>query len=145
DNPANKFVAGFIGSPSMNFLDVTLQAEAGKLFAVTPGFRMLVPDSTGRPLDKYVGQTVTLGVRPEHLVERSRLGGNVPADMSIPVTVDVIELLGNEIFVYLANNGTMLTARMDPTVKLTRGEQIDVSAEPDKLHFFDPLTEEAIK
>ena len=145
DNPANKFVAGFIGSPSMNFLDVTLQASDGKLYAVTPGFQMLVPDATGRALERYIGQTVTMGIRPEHLVERSRLPGNVPADMSIPVTVDVIELLGNEIFVYLVNAGALLTARMDPTVKLTRGAQIEVSAEPDKLHFFDPVTEDAIK
>jgi multiple sugar transport system ATP-binding protein len=128
----------------MNFIDVTLQQAEGQLYAITPGFRMRVPDAGGRPLEKYIGQTVTMGVRPEHLVERSRLP-NVPSDVSIPVTVDVIELLGNEIFVYLESAGAMLTARMDPSIKLTRGEKIEVTAEPSKLHFFDPLTEEAIR
>src|SRR5215218_3101199 len=66
DNPVNKFVAGFIGSPSMNFLDVALQGEGGRLYATTPGFKMRVPDAKGRALEKYVGQTVTLGVRPDH-------------------------------------------------------------------------------
>jgi len=142
DHPVNKFVAGFIGSPSMNFLDVNLQANDGKLFAVTPGFQMRVPDAKGKSLEKYIGQTVTLGVRPEHLVERSRI--NIPPDATIPTTVDVIELLGNEIFVYLTNNGTVLTARMDPDIKLERGQQIEVAAEPERLHFFDPKSEEVV-
>ncbi len=140
DSPANKFVAGFIGSPSMNFMDVTLQPEGDKLFATTPNFRFLVPKLKEKPLQSYVGQPVTLGVRPEHLVERSRLVGST-VDMTIPVTVDVIELLGNEIFVYLVNGSTLLTARMAPDMNLTRGQKIEVSAEPDKLHFFDPKTE----
>jgi len=58
--------------------------------------------------------------------------------------VDVIELLGNEIFVYLANNGTMLTARMDPNLGITRGQQIEVAAEPERLHFFDPASEQKV-
>jgi multiple sugar transport system ATP-binding protein len=144
DHPANKFVAGFIGSPSMNFLDVNVEASDGRLYAVTPGFKMRVPDEKGRMLEKYRGQTVTLGVRPEHLVERSRLEINAPPDATIPVQVDVIELLGNEIFVYLQNAGTTLTSRMDPDIKLERGQQIEVAAEPHRLHFFDPQTEEVV-
>src|SRR3712207_5810656 len=60
DNPANKFVAGFIGSPSMNFLDVNLQSADGRIYAVTPGFRMRVPDSKARSMERYIGQNVTL-------------------------------------------------------------------------------------
>src|SRR5215216_3237167 len=89
DRPVNKFVAGFIGSPSMNFLDVTLQAGEGRIYAETPGFKMRVPDAPSRALAQYVGQTVTLGVRPEHLVEKSRLPGFIPG-MAIPVTVDIV-------------------------------------------------------
>ena len=143
DSPANKFVAGFIGSPSMNFIDVTLEGQDGKLYAVTPGFKMRVPDAAGRGLDNWVGKNITLGVRPEHLTERSKLNGQ--GEASIPVTVDVVELLGNEIFVYLTNRGTLLTARMDPDIKLERGQQIEVAAEPDRLHFFDPQSEQAIR
>jgi len=141
DTPANKFVAGFIGSPSMNFLDVTLQAADGRIYAVTPGFRMRVPDLKGRNLERFIGQNVILGVRPEHLQERFRLEGVAPPDATIPVTVSVIELLGNEIFVYLESTGTEFTARMPPDSKFVRGDKIEVAAEPDKLHFFDPTTD----
>ncbi|MFM9106647.1 MAG: ABC transporter ATP-binding protein [Chloroflexota bacterium] len=144
DFPANKFVAGFIGSPSMNFVDVTIEAHNEQMYAANPGFRFRILPEKAVALKPYLGQTVTMGVRPEHLVERSRLKGATD-DMSIPVTVDVIELLGNEIFVYLQAGPTLLTARMSPDVKLQRGQEIQVAAEPDKLHFFDPKTEAAIR
>jgi len=141
DHPANKFVAGFIGSPSMNFVDVDLQAGDGHLYATTPGFRIRVPDDRRQALQQYIGQTVTLGVRPEHLIERSRLNGNAPPDATIPATVDVVENLGNEMLVYMTNNGMSLAARMDPDIKVERGQKIEVTAEPEKLHFFDPKSE----
>jgi multiple sugar transport system ATP-binding protein len=144
DHPANKFVAGFIGSPSMNFVDVALQAADGRIYAVTPGFKMRVPDLKGRALEQHIGQTVTLGVRPEHLVEHSRLGGTAPPDATIPVTVDIIETLGNELFIYLTSGSVLLTSRMAPDIRLHRGQQIEVAAPPDKLYFFDPTTEEKI-
>jgi ABC-type sugar transport system ATPase subunit len=104
-------------------------------------------------------------VRPEHLVEVNRLPGFIPG-MAIPVTVDIVELLGNENFVYLLNrpNGrkdddtldvmeieaprtgtTLLTARMAPDVRIHRGDHIEVSALPENLHFFDPESEQAIR
>jgi multiple sugar transport system ATP-binding protein len=144
DHPVNKFVAGFIGSPAMNFLAVTLAATEGRIYAVTPGFKMRVPDLKGRALEAYLGKTVTLGVRPEHLVERSRLDPALPPDATIPVTVDIVETLGNELFVYLASGSVLLTARMPPEAKLERGQRIEVAAAPGKLHFFDPDSEAAI-
>jgi multiple sugar transport system ATP-binding protein len=141
DHPSNKFVAGFIGSPSMNFVDVALTPGDGGLYATASGFRIKVPHARQRALEPYVGKTVTLGIRPEHLVKRNHPN----ADTAIPVTVDVIELLGNEIFVYLMNNGTLLTSRMPPDVHIERGEKIEVVAEPDKIHFFDKETEAAIR
>lgn len=145
DHPANKFVAGFIGSPSMNFIDVTIQQGDGGLYAVTPGFRMRVPETKVTPLRGFIGQNVTMGIRPEHIAEKTRLNGTAPPDSVIPVTVDVIELLGNEIFVYLTTeHNATLTARMDPDIRLTRGQKIEVAAPSDKMHFFDPQTEQAI-
>jgi multiple sugar transport system ATP-binding protein len=165
DHPANKFVAGFIGSPSMNFVDVDLAAQDGKIYARTQGFTMQAPAIREKSLASYIGKTVTMGVRPEHLVEIGRLPGFVPG-MAIPVTVDIVELLGNENFVYLLNrpNGhqsdqalslteieaprggtTLLTARMAPDVRLHRGDHIQVSALPENLHFFDPQTEASIR
>jgi multiple sugar transport system ATP-binding protein len=145
DNPANKFVAGFIGSPSMNFTDVTIESADGKLWAVTPGFKMVVPANATQGLGNFVGKTVTMGIRPEHLIEKSRIPGGAPEGSLIPVTVDVVELLGNEIFVYLTNRGQVMTARMPPDIHLERGQNIEVAAESDKLHFFDPQTEAVIR
>jgi multiple sugar transport system ATP-binding protein len=144
DTPANKFVAGFIGSPSMNFIDVTIEGGGEQLVAVHPGFRMTIPEVRAGGLREYVGKTVTMGVRPEHIVERSLTDGTTAEAALIPATVDVVELLGNEIFVYLDIRGQTLTARMDPNLKLERGQQIEVIAEPGHLHFFDPQTEQTI-
>jgi multiple sugar transport system ATP-binding protein len=144
DNPANKFVAGFMGSPSMNFLDVTISSEGGKLYASAPGFKIEVPADRGKGLAPYVGKNVSMGIRPEHIVDRAHADA-AAAKTLIPVTVDVVELLGNEIFVYLNNQNSTLTARMNPEVKLERGQQIDVALEPEKLHFFDAATEATIK
>jgi multiple sugar transport system ATP-binding protein len=145
DNPANKFVAGFIGSPSMNFIDVTVEQHDGRLYGATPGFKMEVPANAAQGLGNYIGKTVTMGIRPEHLIERSRLQGEAPEGSLIPVTVDVVELLGNEIFVYLTNQGATLTARMPPDMNLERGQQIEVAGVSQHLHFFDTQTEQAIR
>ena len=145
DMPANKFVAGFIGSPSMNFIDVTIEQRGEHLWAITPDLQLRVADWKEDVLQKFIGKKVILGVRPEHLVPWDQANGIAPSDSKIPVTVDVIELLGNEIFVYLTmDNGDVITARMDPDVKLERGSRLDVTASPDKLHFFDPETEYGI-
>jgi multiple sugar transport system ATP-binding protein len=127
------------------------------------------PAHKEKALAQYIGQTITMGVRPEHLVEVSRLGDHVKGT-TIPVTVDIVEQLGNENFVYLLNrpNGrrggveeiklteyesetmartgsTLLTARMAPDVRLIRGDRIEVGAAPENLHFFDPQTEASIR
>jgi multiple sugar transport system ATP-binding protein len=145
DMPANKFVAGFIGSPSMNFLDVTIEQQNNHLYAVNSEVHLRVPDYKEGALQKYIGKKVILGIRPEHLIAWNHANGIAPSDSKIPVTVDVIELLGNEIFVYLTmDNGDIITARMPPEVNLERGQKLDVTAAPDKLHFFDPETEYGI-
>lgn len=145
DMPANKFVAGFIGSPSMNFMDTTIERQNGHLYAVNSDVHVRVPEHRGGPLEKYIGKRVILGIRPEHLVPWDHANGIAPDDSRIPVTVDVIELLGNEIFVYLTmENGDVITARMDPDLHIERGQKFDVTAAPDKLHFFDPETEYGI-
>jgi multiple sugar transport system ATP-binding protein len=137
-------VAGFIGSPSMNFVDTTIEETGGALYAKASGFTMRVPDPKANALQGYVGRPVTLGVRPEHLDERDHIEGDVAPDSTIHATVDVVELLGNEIFVYLTTQDQVITARMDPDLRLTRGQKIQVTAPMDRLHFFDPQTEVAL-
>ncbi|MDP8910256.1 MAG: sn-glycerol-3-phosphate ABC transporter ATP-binding protein UgpC, partial [Chloroflexota bacterium] len=107
ENPQNLFVAGFIGSPAMNFMPARLEDGAVHL----PFGRAELPDQLRRRLEAGDGKAR-----------------------------DVIEQLGNEIFVYLDANGLTITARMDPETKIERGQQIEVAANPEKLHFFDPKT-----
>ncbi|MBA2598230.1 MAG: TOBE domain-containing protein, partial [Chloroflexia bacterium] len=105
---------------------------------------MQAPPRVEKALAPWIGKTVTMGVRPEHLVEVSRLPGFIPG-MAIEVTVDIVEQLGNEIFVYLLAGSTLLTARMVPDMGIHRGDSIQVSPLPENLHFFDPQTEAAIR
>src|SRR5690348_15804144 len=96
ERPANKFVAGFIGSPSMNFVDTTIEQQGGKIYAKAAGFTLRVPDAKVNAVQGYLGQAITLGIRPEHLLEIHQADASIPEDSLIHATVDVVELLGNE-------------------------------------------------
>ncbi len=143
NRPANRFVAEFIGSPPMNFIPVEFHAP---LLITHTNFRFTLPDVWGSALQKYDGQTLMLGIRPEHL----SLG--VPATKNLPVKVDLVENLGNDTFlsVKIADpdlqniDGQPLQVRVPPDRFITIGEQLWLSFVPDKLHFFDPKTELAI-
>ena len=143
NRPANRFVAEFIGSPPMNFIPVEFHAP---LLITHTNFRFTLPDVWGSALQKYDGQTLMLGIRPEHLI----LG--VPATKNLPVKVDLVENLGNDSFlsVKIADpdlqnpDGQTLQVRVPPDRFITIGEQLWLSLNPEKLHFFDPKTELAI-
>ena len=138
--PANKFVAGFIGAPAMNFIPVTLREEAGELFAVAPLLRLRLTPAQQQILHGWRDKPVLLGVRPEHLA----LGGETPGN-SFAVRVEVTEQLGSEI-VLEANLGdlTVTVARIDPAATLDRDEVVHLRVEAGKLHFFDPSSEVSI-
>jgi multiple sugar transport system ATP-binding protein len=133
--PANKFVAGFIGSPAMNFVDVTIAAAGGALWAEAAGLRLKVPSH----VSGHIGQRVTLGVRPEAL----RLA-NGADDHTIATAVDVVEPLGNEILLNFRAGGVPMVARVDPSVRVKAHESIHFALDPQRLHFFDAKTENAL-
>lgn len=137
NRPANRFVAEFIGSPPMNFIPVEFHAP---LLINHSQFRFTLPEIWVNALQKYDGQTIILGIRPEHLI----LG--VPATKNLPVDVDVVENLGNDSFisVRLADTNTYLQVRVPPDKLVRSGEQLWLSLVVDKIHFFDPETELAI-
>jgi multiple sugar transport system ATP-binding protein len=143
NRPANRFVAEFIGSPPMNFIPVEFHAP---LLITHANFRFTLSSVWGNALQSYDGQTLMLGIRPEHL----SLG--VPATKNLPVKVDSVENLGNDTFlsVKIADpdlqnlDGQTLQARIPPDRFITIGEQLWLSLTPEKLHFFDPKTELAI-
>jgi multiple sugar transport system ATP-binding protein len=140
--PQNKFVAGFIGSPAMNFIPVTLTDGSGALFAEAAGIRIKVPAASTQSLMPYKGQGVTLGVRPEDL----RVGASPDAsDLSFEATVEVVEPLGAEILLDTRAAGQQIVARVDPTVRTQPHEKIPLTFIPDRIHFFDANTEAVIK
>jgi multiple sugar transport system ATP-binding protein len=139
--PANRFVAGFIGAPAMNFLDVTISGEGSALFAETSFLRLAVPADMSQALAGWRGNRVILGVRPEHLAL-----GRAAAQSSFDASVEVIEQLGSEMILETSAGDARLTvARVDPQARLAAGEKVPLSVLPERLHFFDPVTEAAIR
>jgi multiple sugar transport system ATP-binding protein len=141
--PANKFVAGFIGSPAMNFADVTISDSGGVVAAESQGLRLQVPAAKAGALRAYKGQTVAFGVRPEdvHVATASD-----PAGLTFDATVEVVEPLGSEILldVRAGTSTTTIVARVEPTVRAKVKDPIKLAVNPDRLHFFDSKTEHAI-
>lgn len=141
--PKNRFVAEFIGSPPMNFIPVEFYAP---LLITHSNFRFTLPSEWGKALQKHSGQTVILGIRPEHLML------SAPATKNIPVKVDLVENLGNDSFlsVRVINpdlpklEGQILQVRVPSDRLINMGDQIWLSPIVEKLHFFDPETELAI-
>jgi multiple sugar transport system ATP-binding protein len=141
--PRNRFVAGFIGSPAMNFIDCTVTGSDGNLAVDAPGgFLIAVPPSSRSALERYRGQPVTLGIRPEDIRE-SRPGD--PKESQVDAVVEVVEPLGNEILIDVTVGPNPMVARVPPTSRLRMHERVRLSLDPERLHFFDAKTEQAIE
>jgi len=135
--PANKFVAGFIGAPAMNFIDVTVRSEAGTVSVESEGLRLTVGPADASALAAHNGRRVILGMRPEHLV----LGDGAPG-LGFDARVEVVEQLGSEILLETRVGGASVTAaRVPAETAIARGDQVRLSAQAGRLHFFDPETE----
>jgi len=133
EKPANKFVAGFIGAPAMNFVDVTVRGSAVE----TPGLKISVNPAHARALAPHDGRQVVMGVRPEHLA----LGEGAPGS-SFDARVEVVEQLGSEILLETRAGADGITvARVPAEMKIAPGDQVRISAQLGRLHFFDPKTE----
>ncbi len=145
NHPANIFVAGFIGSPSMNFFDVTLveEMDTKKLFVDGGSFRLEVPPSIAEKVRKYRGQQLIFGIRPEDIHARAFTPPDIEA-AAFTAEVDFSELMGNEIFVYALTGGKQFIARVDPRTKAVPGQPIDLVVNMGNMHLFDPNTEMAI-
>jgi multiple sugar transport system ATP-binding protein len=140
--PANKFVAGFIGSPAMNFIPVTINEANGSVYAEAAGLRTKVPAEKANALKAYRGQSITLGIRPEDL----RVGsGGDSADLSFDAVVEVVEPLGSEILLDVAVAGQSVVCRVEPTVKARPHDKIRLTFVPERIHFFEPKTEAVLK
>jgi multiple sugar transport system ATP-binding protein len=143
NRPANQFVAGFIGSPSMNFVRGTVRPTPEGLEFDEGQIRFAVPDEWVQDLRGHAGRQVTLGIRPEDI---HGPGSARPAGPSASITarVEVVEPMGNEVLLYLSTGGTSLVARVGPQYMPQIGQQVEMAAEVGKAHFFDCDTEASL-
>jgi multiple sugar transport system ATP-binding protein len=143
-SPGNMFVAGFIGSPAMNFLDVAVQGKPGEMRVDAGPFSLTIPPEKSAGLSSYIGKKIVLGIRPEsiHDSEFPR-SGVVPAP--VEAEVDVLELMGNEVFLYLLADGVRFLARVDPRTRAKPGHKLQVLFDLAEMHAFEPESEAAIK
>ena len=140
DHPGNVFVAGFIGSPSMNFFDATLVEQDGKMFIDAGSFKLPIPESKRTQYIAQKGRTIIFGIRPDDVhAANFAPPGITPAPLK--ADVDVTELMGNEIFLYLLTGKKQFIARVDPRTHARAGESIDLIVNMDNMHLFDPQTE----
>ena len=145
DMPCNMFVAGFIGSPQMNFLDGTL-IKKGDLYGIDLGGDVIpLPKekTADGKLDAYVGKTLKVGIRPEDIKDDEEFLEKHP-NSHLSAEVEVSELMGAEIYLYLTYQGQNLMARVAPTSKSRRGDKITVAMDTHKIHLFDPETEKTL-
>ena len=144
DYPDNLFVAGFIGSPAMNFFPATVEREDGKLVVNADSFRVKIPEAKAGTYEPYVGKRVVFGLRPEDIHNPEFAPPNIDAH-PVETQVDVTELMGNEIFVYLKSGEHAFVARVDPRTRVHMGDEIQMVFNMDNMHIFDRETEQAVR
>jgi multiple sugar transport system ATP-binding protein len=152
ERPANLFVAGFIGSPPMNFLEGTVSGKGDELVfqqqdahsAASPNpFTIRLDDERARRLHDYIGKRVILGIRPEHVscAAPSRV---TPTEHTMEAVVEVVQPLGSETYIHLAGHGSSVTARVPATSCFSVNQRVSLVFEAPHAHFFDPATGAAI-
>ncbi len=143
EKPANLFVAGFIGSPAMNFIDVKPIQTDGKMQLELGGFRLDVPPELGPRVREWSGRRVIFGIRPEDIQDRA-LAAEAPLGSTIKAGVDVHEPLGSDVILYLTVGGQSIIARVDARTQAKMGTSVEVVVNMRKMHLFNPDTQEAI-
>jgi multiple sugar transport system ATP-binding protein len=174
DHPVNEFVAGFIGSPSINLVEAELAQQNGNLSVKFGDHTLTVDDQLARNrsgLGEYVGKTVMLGIRPEDFEDAS-IDSDAPPDRRLKVTSDLIEPLGSEMLVYFSSDApavvssavtadsgadaevtlggedddgrSRLVARIDPRSRISTGSEVELAVDTSRLYFFDKETGEAV-
>ncbi len=145
DMPCNEFVAGFIGSPQMNFIDATLVKKGSDFYLKFDQYEIKLPATKNKDnaLEAYNGKEVVFGIRPEHVHDEPDFLEKATEGI-VTANVDVTELMGAEIYLYLNISGAPLTARVDPASKAKPGDVIKVALDVNKIHIFDKETEQTI-
>jgi multiple sugar transport system ATP-binding protein len=139
--PRTRFVAGFIGSPAMNFLPCTVESNGDALrVRLSDKIALPVPASRAAQYRSAVGKEMTFGLRPEHVTEPKSGNGASGGDSDFAAVLDVVEPMGMETMVYFTINGTEVCARVDPNAAGEAGATMRLHANMDHMHLIDPAT-----
>ena len=134
-NPATRFVAGFIGSPAMNFLTVRVIDDGGLKVELADGTRLAIPPQRVDRYGPHKGKTMTLGLRPEHLTETHQ--NEKPGTAYLDALVDVTEPMGMETMVHFFIKGEPVCARVDPLAPANPGQTMKLAADMSNMHLID--------
>ncbi|MFA5068868.1 MAG: sn-glycerol-3-phosphate ABC transporter ATP-binding protein UgpC [Candidatus Omnitrophota bacterium] len=143
DRPVNKFVAGFIGSPPMNFMNGIIIKSEGKLFFNEGNFTVKIADEMHDKLKHCCDKEVTMGIRPEDIYDKFFVQYASPEN-TVSVTCEVVEPMGAEVYLYLSTGKHTFVARVGGHNNPTVNQEMDVVFDMKKAHFFDPKTEKTI-
>ncbi len=143
--PANLFVAGFMGSPAMNFIDAVVAQEGSDVTLTFGDLKIKAPESKVKALidGGYVGKTVVMGIRPEDIHDDEIMINSSPESV-VETTIRLYELLGAEVFLYFELAGVSCTARVNPRTTAKIGDTVKFALDLNKLHIFDKETEQVI-
>jgi multiple sugar transport system ATP-binding protein len=156
DRPANRFVAGFIGSPSMNMVDAELSRGDGGLSVQFGEYRLGLGDDFARAhpaVERYIGRKIVLGIRPEDF-EDAAFGGSPAPETHIKAVCTLTEALGSEVLVYFAvdsrdegppSQSPRIVARVTPRTAIREGDRMELAADIKRLYFFDPESGAAVR
>ena len=143
--PGNMFVAGFIGSPAMNFFDARLTGSADAMYVETDAFRLPVSPDKRAAYVSYVGQDVVFGIRPEDIFDPLFTPDQISKDGTMTAEVDVTEPLGSEVYLYLLAGDESFIARVDPRTKAEIGQAFNLVIDMSNMQLFDRSTQEVIR
>jgi len=144
DSPNNLFVAGFIGSPAMNFFNAELIKKGDDITVKTDAFTISVPEGRRASLKPHVGKKVVFGLRPEDIHDPNFAPPRIIAQ-NVEAEVDITELMGNEIFLFLKSKDSEYVARVDPRTSYKMGDKVTMAYNMENMHIFDKETEQVIR
>ena len=143
EKPVNKFVAGFIGTPAMNFMEGVLNKKRTGIYFNEENFEIRLPDTLAGQVESYVGREVIFGVRPEDIHDKMDAAGATP-DNTVSATVEIIEQMGAEAYLYLTTGKSPFIARVNSHDQIEINQDIELVFDMQKGHFFDKETEKCI-
>lgn len=143
DHPVNRFVAGFIGSPPMNFIDGRIIKKDRKFYFDEGSFRVKIVEDMAAEIVSYEGREVTLGIRAEDIYDKLFVSQSTP-DNTISAVCEVVEPVGSEVFIHLRTGRHNFTARLGGHDRPEINRDMDLVLDMSKVHFFDKVTENTI-